>query len=241
MRLNTTSWGAGPRTAVLVHGLGQSGPLWHDFAEPLVASGEWTVLAVDLRGHGDSPRAESYSVAEFAADLAETAPAGPDLVVGHSLGGAVLAAAVPRLRPRRVLHLDPGFRVGLPTEGLRARLFWAAPVVALAVVALARRVRQGEPVRSAANEERATRAARRFDHRMISAVYREVAFRPPVPTAPQVPTTVLLSGEGDTVVPPELAAELADLGWDVRRLPAVGHDFWLEDPTRTTNALQDLF
>ena len=110
----------------------------------------------------------------------------------------------------------------------------------IALCAFERRM-LGRPARLAAEAHRATRAARRFDHRMISAVYREVAFRPPVPTAPQVPTTVLLSGEGDTVVPPELAAELADLGWDVRRLPAVGHDFWLEDPTRTTNALQDLF
>lgn len=242
MRLNTEVWGDGPRTAGLVHGLGRSGELWRDFAEPLVTSGEWTVRAVDLRGHGGSGRADSYLVADFAADLVESFPPGLDLLAGHSLGGSVLAAAVGALAPGRVLYLDPGFELGLPTEGLRARLFWAAPLVGLSLVALGRRkqARQAEAARSPANRERSARAARAFDKKMISEVYRDIAFHPHVPVAPEMPTTVVLSDEGDAVVPPGTADELTGLGWDVRRLPGVGHDFWLENAAETNASVADL-
>jgi hypothetical protein len=37
-----------------------------------------------------------------------------------------------------------------------------------------------------------------------------------------------------------VANGLAALGWDVRRLRGVGHDFWLEDPDRTWSAVRDV-
>ena len=51
--------------------------------------------AVDLRGHGNSPRTDAYALADFAADVeAHVADHGPyDVVVGHSLGGSVAAVA----------------------------------------------------------------------------------------------------------------------------------------------------
>ena len=51
--------------------------------------------AVDLRGHGRSPRTDAYALADFAADVgAHVADHGPyDVVVGHSLGGSVAAVA----------------------------------------------------------------------------------------------------------------------------------------------------
>jgi hypothetical protein len=36
------------------------------------------------------------------------------------------------------------------------------------------------------------------------------------------------------------AERLAALGWEVRRLSGVGHDFWLEDADRTADALRDI-
>ena len=57
MLLSTKTVGSGTRSAALVHGASASGEIWRDFAAILVESYDFTVTLVDLRGHGDSPRA----------------------------------------------------------------------------------------------------------------------------------------------------------------------------------------
>jgi len=113
--LPTTTWGdtASARRALLVHGLTSSGATWWRVGEALAADG-WHVTAVDLRGNGDAPTAESYRFAEYAADLPGDAW---NLLVGHSLGGAVAVLAA--LRPgfaNRVVLLDPALE--LPSADL---------------------------------------------------------------------------------------------------------------------------
>lgn len=103
IELPQRTYGApGPR-ALLVHGLSSDSESWWRVTEFLVAEG-WQVTTVDLRGHGGASRADSYRLADYAADL----PDGWDLVVGHSLGGAtsVLAAQRPGFTKSLVL-LDP--------------------------------------------------------------------------------------------------------------------------------------
>jgi len=82
--------GAGP-PVVLVHGLGSCVRDW-DRQIPAFAA-HHTVIAVDLRGHGESGKpAGPYSMARFAADVArvlETLAVGPAHIVGLSLGGMV--------------------------------------------------------------------------------------------------------------------------------------------------------
>ena len=96
------------RTALLLHGLSSSGATWWRVGEALAADGYY-VTAVDLRGHGTAPTAEHYGVADYASDLPGT---GWDLVIGHSLGGAiaVVAGLVPGFTTRLVL-LDPALYV----------------------------------------------------------------------------------------------------------------------------------
>jgi pimeloyl-ACP methyl ester carboxylesterase len=96
------------RHALLVHGLTSAGATWWRVGEALALDG-WHVTAVDLRGNGAAPVADGYSFSEYADDL----PAGPwNLVVGHSLGGAVatVAAARPGFAEKLVL-LDPALAV----------------------------------------------------------------------------------------------------------------------------------
>lgn len=81
-----------------------------------LADAGWHATAVDLRGHGDAPRALDYSVAAYAADLVATASeaGGPwDAVIGHSLGGAASTAAAASARDwtRRLVLLDPAILV----------------------------------------------------------------------------------------------------------------------------------
>ena len=88
------------RRALLIHGLSSNRGTWWRLTEALEANG-WEVTAPDLRGHGAAAPAESYSFADYASDL----PEGPfELVVGHSLGGAIAVVAD---RGARVVLLDP--------------------------------------------------------------------------------------------------------------------------------------
>lgn len=117
LTLPRISWGdpSSDRRILLVHGLGSSGALmWRVGAE--LAEHGWHATAVDLRGHGDAPRALDYSVAAYAADLVATLPddGGPwDAVVGHSLGGAAstVAAASAPAWTRRLVLWDPAILI----------------------------------------------------------------------------------------------------------------------------------
>ncbi|MFD5215858.1 alpha/beta fold hydrolase [Microbacterium sp. NPDC058345] len=118
-------WGDGPRQVLLVHGLGSSAALmWRIGAA--VADEGWRATAVDLRGHGDAPRALDYSVAAYGADVAATRPeAGGawDAVIGHSLGGAssVVAAASDAGWTKRLVLIDPAIHVAGRDAGIIRR------------------------------------------------------------------------------------------------------------------------
>jgi pimeloyl-ACP methyl ester carboxylesterase len=109
--LHVHRWGlGGARRALLVHGLAGAGPTWWRLAQALAADG-FEVVAPDLRGHGASPLAERYRFADVAADLAPLG-ASWDLVVGHSLGGPVVAALLASgVRAGRTVLLDPVFDI----------------------------------------------------------------------------------------------------------------------------------
>jgi pimeloyl-ACP methyl ester carboxylesterase len=242
MQLATTTTGSGPRHVGLVHGLGASAATWRPFIERLTATGRYTVTAVDLRGHGESPRAESYRVDDMAADLVDSLPLGLDSVVGHSLGGAVLYRSVARLAPGRAVYLDPGFALPLPTSGLTGRLFWLAPLVSLGFAQLGQ-ARASAAARAAYSPE--TRALldgakKQFDARMAVSVFRDVAHHPVAIDAPAVPSTIVLSDQSAAVLPDPLAAGLEQHGWQVRRIRGVRHDMQLEDPDRTFAAVKDV-
>ena len=122
--------------AVLVHGITASLRTWWRVGPALAESG-WRVIGVDLRGHGDSQPMDGPQTREdLAADLAETIEAldiAPvDVIIGHSLGAAVvleLTHARPELVRRVVLEDPPGTDrsedvpsvEGLEQEALAAR------------------------------------------------------------------------------------------------------------------------
>lgn len=84
--------GSGTRLLVLLHGMGATSAVWRPFSRILGERwpGRW--LAPDLRGHGRSARAASYSFGLFAEDVAallrQPSPE-PITVLGHSMGGVV--------------------------------------------------------------------------------------------------------------------------------------------------------
>ena len=86
------------------------------------------VIAVDLAGHGRSPRALRYSPAAWADDVVETLEplldGPPDVVMGHSLGGLVASLVADRMAPRAAIYIDPAFSFPRGIRGWAFKLFF---------------------------------------------------------------------------------------------------------------------
>ena len=103
-------YGNGDVTLILVHGWSCDRGYWQEQPDFFVGSGEsagYRVVLPDLGGHGQSGSdRDDWSMAAFGADVAAVADAvGGDriVLVGHSMGGAVVIEAAKILRERVVL------------------------------------------------------------------------------------------------------------------------------------------
>ncbi|MCJ7726123.1 MAG: alpha/beta hydrolase [Acidimicrobiia bacterium] len=104
LTLRTRHWGGGERRILLLHGISWNTAGWWRLGPDLAERG-WDVTAVDLRGHGASPGGDDYRLSSYAEDV--LALGRWDVVLGHSLGGAlaVLASSVsPRFSKRLILQ-----------------------------------------------------------------------------------------------------------------------------------------
>ena len=98
--------GKGSPALVFVHGWSCNRSFWADQMEPF--SRQFTVVAVDLAGHGDSGRnRERWTIQSYGEDVAAVVKK-LDLkrviLIGHSMGGDVIPEAALRL-PGRVVGL----------------------------------------------------------------------------------------------------------------------------------------
>lgn len=108
------------RPLVLVHGITESAEMWAPLVADLAA--DHRVVALDLRGHGRSSRAQPYDTVTFATDVHELLDGlgigGEAVLVGHSLGGVVVTAYAALHECRGVVNVDQpldlaSFRAGL--------------------------------------------------------------------------------------------------------------------------------
>jgi lipase len=144
MLLNTHRWGAADSECVVcLHGVAQHGGVFEDAGRRLAALG-YSVLAVDLRGHGGSGHEPPWNIGTHARDVLETIEAeGVERAtwVGHSFGGLVATALATEAaeRTRALILLDPGLEVP-PDRALRSaeieRLDWSFATVDGALNAL---------------------------------------------------------------------------------------------------------
>src|SRR6185436_19884485 len=107
LRIHVREWGDQTRQSlVLVHGLRDHSHSFDDLARGLVD--RFRVLALDLRGHGDSETTPYYAFGHFVLDVHNMVRAlrlERPILIGHSLGGEVvarLAGAFPE-QPSRVV------------------------------------------------------------------------------------------------------------------------------------------
>ena len=220
MRLTTHEWGAGERTALLVHGIMSDHRLWRRVG-PALADHGYRVVAVDLRGHGGSPRAGRYSPWLFADDLVETLPAGAELAIGHSLGGLALLLAAERLRPGRAVYSDPAWSLADPDRPVAPAVF-----------------RQYATLR----RDQIAFLTPRWDDADLDVEVATIALWDPavadfldeyplpgfLPDRAVVPSLVQLA-EDSALIGPADAALLAERGFEVRTVKGAGHVIHRDD------------
>ncbi len=142
--LHHRQWGPPNGSPVVcVHGVTQHGGVFEGFAQRL-AEARLRVIAVDLRGHGQSDHEPPWDTQRHVDDLLETLDAldvGRAALVGHSYGGLVCATVAARAPERvdRLGLLDPAIEI-LPAHALASaevdRLDWSFSSVDGAVAAL---------------------------------------------------------------------------------------------------------
>lgn len=220
MLLSVREWGDGDKTAVLLHGLMGSSESWWRVG-PAIAAAGYRVLAVDLPGHGTSPRDLALTVDRAAAAVVDTVAdhsgSAPELVIGHSYGGTILAAALPALRACRAVVVDAptSTRGGHDREVARARY---------EEMRRARTVDQllaTRPYYAARDAEVEARAARHFDPETAAAASSAPAGSWPLPAG-----TTVLRPDPSLDVPDEEAEHLRRRGVVVVDIPGAAHTVW---------------
>jgi pimeloyl-ACP methyl ester carboxylesterase len=236
MKLATKTITAGPRTAALVHGASMSTLVWRDFGDILAAKYDITLTLVDLRGHGDSDRADSYTVGDFADDLVETLPSGLDFLIGQSLGGVSSAWAAERLQPKRYIGLDPAFTAS-PSAAWALRTL--GPIQPRMPSWMLRAM--GSPPKGAAPDTLALFRAswKKWDSSMMKQLVHSGVEHPFVVVPPPVPSTIVLADKS-FVIPAPMATGFSEAGWDVRDKPGAVHDMHVQDPVGLAALLDDL-
>ena len=232
---NFVSQGAGA-PVVLVHGLAASLHDWDALVPVLVRSG-YSTYAVDLLGHGDSPKPPmplyrmDWLVEHFAAWLNGLVLPSAPVLIGHSLGGYVVLEYARRFpeRVRGLVVVDPYYTGSqLP---LGARLAYAHPGVSSSAIRrapawLVRRVidvtsvLMGHSTAGLHALPEAVRAQAALDYmRTAPGVYGVLQKRPdltPHLESISTPTLVLWGRQDRTLAP-------GSFGSLVRRLPhAIG-------------------
>ncbi|MFB6890219.1 alpha/beta fold hydrolase [Kitasatospora sp. NPDC056327] len=225
MKLNTREWGTGDRVALLVHGIMSDHRTWRSVGPALAARG-YRVIAVDLRGHGVSPRGEGadpverYGPERYAEDLVDTLPGGAELAIGHSLGALSLLHAVERLGPARAVYSDPAWKFAQPG------LFDPA-VFAQFKQATREQITAVSPRWEAADVEVELATLALWDPDTAFALSGLYA-RAELPGPPVVPSLVQRAGNS-WLIGPEDAEVLRGRGYEVRTVDGAGHTIHRDD------------
>lgn len=176
-RLHYLEWNpAGARTLVLLHGNSANAWWWRPMAQVLSGT-NLRMLALDLRGHGDSEwvRPPDYSPAGYADDLArliQAAGAEGEIAIGHSMGGiAVLAFAIRYHRlVRAVAAIDIAITSG-PRRNRYLRRLRTIPTISYPDLATAKARFRLMPNEGAIAPERIAEIAEHSVQRTIGGSY----------------------------------------------------------------------
>lgn len=245
-------WGSSPngRGIVLVHG-GGAHSRWWDHIGPLLA-GDRRVVAIDLSGHGDSGRRESYSFDAWAREvLAVAADAGIDAatVIGHSMGGVATLrlAALFGSRIEGAVVIDSPVRNLAPEQhaARHRRVFRELRVYESKEAAIARfRPVPDQPVLGYIADHIAAASVRQVDGGWTwKWDPRVFVLEPPKTPLTRLECRVALFRAEHGI----MSAEMSEIMYDrlgrvapLIEIPAAGHHIMLDQPIALVSALRTL-
>lgn len=209
---------------MLIHGMMSDHRAWHRVAADLRDDG-YEVVAVDLAGHGASPRSRRYSPSRWAADVAETLATEldgpPDLLMGHSLGALVASLVAERLAPRVVVYVDPAFAFPTGVRGVAVKtMFTLAPRPGAWVL------RRLNPGWSAHDIRLELETLSVWDKRTILGF---VNTRPLVPPHQLVAPSLVILAEKSLLISGAVAENLRRAGMTVVTIARSGHTVFRDD------------
>ena len=242
-RLHVLREGQGP-TLLLLHGIGSSATAWTKQMERL--GGEFTCLAPDLPGYGDSPDATGSGLDAIVAAVADVLDGQPAHVLGVSFG-ALTALALARNRPDLVTSLvlaDATLgRAYLPVE---ERQRWLRHREGLANDLATRSVERAAEIASrhatpAVIQEIALhmRRARPSGYMTVARAIAETDARPWLSSIGQ--PTLLLCGQDDRVTGMDVSQTLLDqlANASLLVIAAAGHAPHIEQPDDFAAAVRE--
>jgi pimeloyl-ACP methyl ester carboxylesterase len=246
------AWGSSPngRGLVLVHG-GGAHSRWWDHIGPLLTAGR-RVIAIDLSGHGDSGRRESYSFDAWAHEvLGVAADAGLDAptVIGHSMGGVVTLrlAALAGSRIEGAVVIDSPVRNPAPEQhaAQERQVFRQLRVYPSMEAAIARfRPVPDQPVLSYIADHVAAASVRQVEGGWTwKWDPRVFVLEPPRAPLTRLECRVALFRAEHGI----MSAEMSEIMYDrlgrvapVIEIPAAGHHIMLDQPIALAAALRTL-
>ena len=195
---------------------------------PALVGRGFQVLAVDLHGHGASPRTVAgLSVADLAADVAETVGDEPvDLLVGHSLGALVALELVGRRSgfARRLVVEDPPGSSSVDWAALAAGIEADTGRAATDPEALRRELGAANPTWPPGEAERRVADLADCDGQSVADALAALL------AAADLPTLLLLAEEalGSTLTGLDRKAAVEALGDGTTRVLPAGHSLHRE-------------
>ena len=230
-------YGRGEPAVILVHGWATDANYWNGQVAPLAA--HYTVVAVNLAGHGASGSNRSdWSIGNYARDVVAVAQQIPNrqlVLVGHSMGAAVVLAATPLLGDRviGVIAVEALRSVGEPPLSAREIERQVAPFSADFIGA----------TRKLASEQLFEKGA---DPQLVQKVAYDMSLEPPAVAVPSMRALLSMDLNGllpaihvpvyainSDIAPTDAARirrSLPDFTLDV--LDHSGHFLMLEAPAR---------
>ena len=223
---------------LFIHGAFTGAWCWQEHYLPYFAEAGYSAYALSLSGHGGSrgrDRLDSLSIADYVADVAETAASlpGPPILVGHSMGGfvvqkyleshtaagAVLLCSVP---PQGLAAAALGMLLAKPGLLVDLNRIMAGNVVALDAL---REALFAQPVADG-DLSRYYRWSQPESHR---AIWDMTLFNLPRPSLVDRVPMLVLGAEYDHLIPHSLV-ELTGQAYGIQAevFPGLGHGVMLE-------------